>query len=129
VRFREIVRFCAVGFVTALIYFFVIGFLYDVMKWGYLFAVTLAFIFSTAFHFLANRSYTFNSHSRSIARQLFRYIVLIVINYLITILIVKYFVEILDLHPYLGVLMSTFLTVMVGYMLSNFWVFNERGVD
>ena len=128
-RFREIVRFCVVGFVTALIYFFVIGFLYDVMKWGYLPAVTLAFIFSTTFHFLANRSYTFNSNSRSIARQLFRYVVLIVINYLITILVVKYSVEILHLHPYLGVLMSTFLTVMVGYILSHFWVFNERGVD
>jgi putative flippase GtrA len=99
------------------------------MKWGYLSVVTLAFIFSTTFHFLANRSYTFNSHSRSIARQLFRYVVLIVINYLITILVVRYSVEILHFHPYLGVLMSTFLTVMVGYILSHFWVFNERGVD
>lgn len=52
------------------------------------------------------------------------------INYLITILIVEFSVKLLLLSPYFGVVIAVGVTVVSGYLMLKFWVFqiNEKQI-
>lgn len=89
----------------------------------YIVVVSLAYIISTIFHFLANRHFTFGAVKERHGVQLFRYMVMWSINYLITIVIVSICVEQYHYSPYFGVCVSVAFTMFVGYFLARYWVF------
>jgi putative flippase GtrA len=75
--------------------------------------------------FLANRNFTFKSDEAHVRAQLSKYLVLPLVNYLLTILIGRFVVEKIRLTAYHGVLASVFFIMIVGYVLSNFWVLKK----
>ena len=116
-------KFGAVGLVTALLYFLAMWLAYGVLKLGYVLAVSVAYGLSTAFHYGANRYFTFVAQGGSVGRQLARYAVVWVLNYVVTLLVVRQCVEYWRLSPYVGVCCSVLITVCIGYFLSRYWVF------
>lgn len=125
-HFFSLTRFATVGIATAIIYFIIMWIGLNFFKVNYIIAVSLAYAISTIFHFLANRHFTFEAALGRKSRQLLRYILLWVINYLITIFIVNVCVEHYRLTPYLAVCAAVTLTVFIGYFLSRYWVFEIR---
>jgi len=123
-------KFGVIGAITAAIYFLAMWFIFEFFVLPYFVVVSLAYILSTVFHFLANKSFTFADSSDSHFGQISRYLVMWLINYLITIFIVGFSVETYKLSPYLGVCVSVLFTMCVGYILGRFWVFkvNEETV-
>jgi putative flippase GtrA len=121
------VKFGIVGAVTAAIYFLVMWIVDMMLGFNYIAAVSIAYFVSTAFHFLANRHFTFNAVEDLPQYQVIRYMAMWIINYLITIIIVGVCVERFRFSPYLGVVVSVTITVFVGYFLAQFWVFKIRG--
>jgi putative flippase GtrA len=115
-----------VGALTALIYFSAMWIAQSVFSLNYIFAVSIAYFFSTIFHFFANRLYTFRSTKDDYLTQFGRYIILWFLNYIATILVVWISVDILLLSPYLGVCISVIFTSFTGYMLGHFWVFKLK---
>jgi putative flippase GtrA len=89
----------------------------------YIVVVSLAYVVSTIFHFLANRYFTFGAVKERHRDQLFRYMVMWSINYLITIAIVSICVEQFQFSPYIGVCVSVVFTMFIGYFLARYWVF------
>ena len=122
------IKFGLVGAVTAVIYFIVMWFLMSVLNFGYIFAVSMAYIVSTLFHYLANRHFTFSAQAGQHSWQLARYMVLWILNYIITIIVISISVEHLGLSAYLGVCAAVVITVLVGYFMSRYWVFKIKGV-
>lgn len=98
------------------------------LNFGYILAVSAAYFLSTLFHYLANRYFTFSAQACRHSWQLVRYMVLWIVNYLITILVVGISVERFGFSAYLGVCAAVVVTVFVGYFLSRYWVFKIKGV-
>lgn len=117
------VKFGMVGATTAAIYFLVMWLADSMLGLNYIASVSVAYFFSTVFHFLANRHFTFGAAKERQHQQILRYLVMWVLNYLITIAIVGFCVEKLRLSAYWGVCISVVFTVLIGYLLSHYWVF------
>jgi len=128
-HFSSALKFGVVGATTAVFYFFVMWFASSILNFGYIFAVSAAYFVSTLFHYLANRTFTFSAEAGRHSLQLAKYMVLWIVNYVITILVVGISVERFGFSAYLGVCAAVVITVFVGYFLSRYWVFKIRGVD
>ena len=122
-HFLAFAKFGLVGATTAVIYFAVMWILDSVLGAKYIAAVSVAYIVSTMFHFLANRHFTFGAVQGRKDSQIIRYMFMWVINYLITIAIVGFCVERLLLSPYIGVCVSVVFTMCTGYVLARYWIF------
>lgn len=122
-HFFAFTKFGLVGATTAAIYFVVMWFSDSILGVKYIVAVSVAYVVSTLFHFLANRHFTFGAAQGHRYSQITRYATMWVINYLITIFVVGFCVEHLLLSPYLGVCVSVVFTMCTGYLLARFWVF------
>jgi putative flippase GtrA len=116
-------KFGLVGAATAVIYFLVMWFADSILGLAYLVVVSLAYIVSTVFHFLANRHFTFSAARGQYRRQMTRYLIMWSVNYVITLVVVGFFVERLNFSPYIGVCVSVFFTLFVGFLLGRYWVF------
>lgn len=123
---RSIALFCLVGATTALLNFSVFGILWNLLQINYRFAVTCSYILSALFHFTANRRFTFKSHGTDLHAHAFKYLIMILINYTITMCVMYIVVEILTLSPYFGVACSITATFGTGYLLAKYWVFRNR---
>jgi len=121
-------RFGMVGAATAAVYFLVLAFHLEVLGANYNWAVSIAYIVSVAFQFIANKCFTFKSETKSVLPQLLKYLVLLVVNYFITILVVRFVVEKLGLTAYHGVLASIPLIMVTGYLLLKYWIFKKSYV-
>ena len=119
-------KFSFVGIATAIIYFFIMWVTLDNFVFNYLISISLAYIIATCFHFLANQDFTFDAKFGRRDIQLLKYIVLWVINYVVTLFVVNRSVEYFGLSIYLGVSASALVTVFIGYFLSRYWVFKIK---
>ena len=120
-------KFCAVGGGTAAIYFLIVWSFEAMLGLNYIAAISIAFFVSTAFHYSANRRFTFAIKSTRHTHQIFRYMVMLLLNYLVTIVVVYICVERLQLSPYTGVWISLIFTTATGFFLARHWVFNIAG--
>jgi putative flippase GtrA len=122
---QRFLKFGLVGAATAAIYFLVLAFHLEGLGADYNLAVSIAYIVSVVFQFIANKHFTFKSETTNVPLQLAKYLVLLLINYLVTILVVRFVVENLGLTAYHGVLASVPLIMVVGYLLSKPWIFKK----
>ena len=120
------VKFGLVGVTTALIYFLIMWLSDAVLRFPYRGSVSLAYLVSTVFHFLASRHFTFAAAPGRHRSQIARYLLMWFINYLITILVVGLCVERFYLSPYIGICVSVLFTMCVGYVLGRYWVFKVK---
>jgi putative flippase GtrA len=127
-HFWAALKFGLVGTITAVLYFLVMWLASSKAGFGYIFAVSSAYCISTLFHYLANRHFTFSAQSGAQKSQITKYMVMWVINYLITIVVVSICVERIGISAYWGVCAAVVVTVFVGYFLSRYWVFKVRDV-
>ena len=123
---REFLIYLVVGGLTALVYFGLIALSIEVLHLDYRVGVTVAYVFAVSFHFLSNRTFTFQAQGSKLVHQSIRYLGVLVVNYLITIGVVSFFVDRLGASPYVGAALSIAVTVGVGYFASKFWVFRNR---
>ena len=119
-------KFGLVGSITAAIYFLVVWVADVLFGVPYVLGVSLAYFVSTIFHFQANRHLTFASALGYQRLQIIRYLILWVINYLITMLVVILVAELFHLSPFIGVCISVLFTMCGSYMLSRYWVFKAK---
>lgn len=123
----EFLTYLVVGGLTALIYFGFIALSVEILKLDYRVGVSVAYVLAVSFHFVVNRKFTFRAADHQIIQQSVRYFGVLLVNYLITIGVVWFFVGRLGMATYLGAAMSIVVTVGVGYFASKFWVFRNNG--
>jgi putative flippase GtrA len=125
---KSILSFLIVGGLSALINLFSFIVLWEVIDINYQLAVSISFVLSVIFHFMANRRFTFNSHGAHFFNHVTKYLVMVALNYTITMIVVHAAVEILQLSPYIGICLAIGTTVCSGYLISRFWVFQPKEV-
>ena len=122
----ELLSYLIVGGATLIIYVASIVLTVEIFNFEYRIGVTVAYLIAIFFHFLGNQRFTFRSPNYNLVVQAIRYVVVLILNYLITLIVVSLCVESLGLSPYLGAIFAVFPTVGVGYFASKFWVFREN---
>lgn len=115
--------FLAVGGATAVLYGTVFAVLWDLAHLGRTAAVSAAYAAAVLFHFFTNRRFTFRAHGGGLGSHAIRYLVMVAVNYGITLAVMELAVSGLSLSPYGGVVLATGATFLTGYLLSRFWVF------
>lgn len=118
--------YCIVGGLSAAISFSSFALLWDICHINYKIAVTISYVLAILFNFTCNRHFTFKSLGRGLFRQIYRYLTMILLNYVITLFTVHASVQWLSLSPYFGLLASIAVTAIVGFILSKFWVYTVR---
>ncbi|EKN5912845.1 TPA: GtrA family protein [Yersinia enterocolitica] len=120
-------KFSLVGGMTMLIYFFFIWLIKSFLGLSYIIAVSVAYFISVLFHFLASKYFTFSMPTLDYGHNIIvRYLLLLLLNYLITVLVVSFCVDKLHFSPYISVCISAVFTIFTGYLLGRYWVFKIK---
>jgi putative flippase GtrA len=124
---RPFLRFVAVGGLATIVYFVSLSLQIEFARVDYRVAISIAYAFSVAVNFFANKLFTFQGEQLlAPVGQAFRYAVLVVLNYIITLGITALVVECLGFAAYIGVALSIPVTLVTGYLVSQFWIFKSR---
>ena len=118
-----IIKYALIGLFTVSIYISSLWFLNSYADFNYILSVSLAYFLSSIFHFFANKRFTFINLNDLNLLQIFRYIILLILNYIITILVVNVAVEIMHYSVFISVIISLFFTIISGYLLGKYWIF------
>lgn len=125
-KHRMFLTFITIGTLTAVVYFSIFTVLWKWMGINYKIAVTSAYLPAISFQFITNRAFTFKNHADKILHQAAKFMMLVIINYILTILIVTGAVVYLSVSPYSGILLSIGVTVITGFLFSKLWVFRTE---
>jgi putative flippase GtrA len=116
--------FLGVGGLTAILQLGVFALLQDVAELGYRLSISISYITAVAFHFLMNRYVTFRSGDATLRQSLHRYLLLVGVNYLITLAVMEVFVGMLHGPEKLAAAAAIAATVGVTYLASRYWIFS-----
>ncbi|MBL7084036.1 MAG: GtrA family protein [Candidatus Aminicenantes bacterium] len=126
-RFMDLrfLKFLAVGLTTMVVQFSSFAMMWDIFHLPQRLSVSISYIAAVTFHFLSNRFFTFQAGNADVFKQLIKYIIIVCLNYIITIVVVDVCVKTLFLSPYIGVMAAIATTVMTGFLFLKYWVFGE----
>ncbi len=124
---RALVTFGIVGAITAIIFFGVMWIVESKLHASYLVAVSIGYGLAVVFNFFAHQRITFQAHYNQTTAQLNRYIGMVFLNYLVTVLVVYICVIFWSLSAYVGVCFATVMTTVIAYILGRHWVFKRQG--
>jgi putative flippase GtrA len=120
---NSFVMFLMVGCLTAGTYLSLFIVLSKAFHGNYQIAVSISYIVSVILHFSANRKFTFKKQTNLLSHQLPRYLILLVVNYLITLVFMHITVEVFFFTPLIGLVLTIGTTCMLSYLISKFWIF------
>src|SRR5436190_848051 len=118
-------RYGLIGFISTIIYFFVMWVGQTLCRINYIAAISVAYVLSTIFHYQMNRHFTFKTAMTPHKKQLSKYLLMWIFNYSLTMLIVSICVSYYLLSPYTAACISSVLVMGFGFILSRLWVFKE----
>lgn len=122
---RYFFAFVSVGILTAIIYFCLFIIFNVFFHINQLISVTIAYFITTFFHFYASKNFTFQITQRSNLQHLLKYLTLLLINYIVTLLVLKitsFFIN----TSYFRLLYAIGVTTITGYLISKYWVFVNK---
>ena len=111
------------GLITAILYFSAIAITLDFFHFHYGVAVTVAYTVAALFQFLFNQKVSFDPSESPIVHQMSKYVGMIFINYLTTMLVLRIFVNHMGGTPYVGAMIGLFITTPMGYVMFRYWVY------
>jgi putative flippase GtrA len=124
----QVIKYFLVGGLTAVLYFSILFLTVSILQVHHTLAVSISYFCGTIFHFSANKIFTFGSKNPKILTEALRYICLVVLNYIITLIVVYIVVDVSGQSTYIGVGVAIAVTVGLGYGVSKLWVFqHSRG--
>lgn len=125
----QLTKFVVFGFLTFGINIFCFHLFYgSIFKLNYKVAVTIAYIVTVCSHFVLNRTFTYKAVGQKITSHVWRYVIMLVSNYLLTLLVVWFVVNIVKSSPYLGLVASTGVGAMVSFFVMKYFVFGSHEI-
>jgi putative flippase GtrA len=124
IQIQYFIKYSMVGVVNTLLFNGVVFFLSKNTQIPLEFSTALAMVFSISFHFLSNKFFTFKVQQLS-SKEIMRYLSMVTINYFITNASLKFFMLYLHFNLEFALLFTTGIIMVVGFSLSNFWVFKR----
>lgn len=126
---RQLAKFVFVGLLTFAINFSMFHVFYGLAKLDYRISVSIAYVITVVCHFLLHRFFTFDAAGQQLVHNLSKYLAMLGLNYLITLSMAWFVVEMLRLSPYFGVVASTAATACSSFFVMKYFVFGKSGVS
>jgi len=123
----QLVKFIFVGLLTFGIYICCFHFFYRLARLDYKLAVSLAYVMTVASHFLLHRFFTFGAAEQAFVHHTWKYLLMLGLNYVVSLGVVWISVEVAKISPYFGVVASTGITAGISFFVMKYFVFQERG--
>ena len=123
---KQLFRFGCIGFSTFVMNFLFFYLFYKLFHWDYRIAVSLAFVLTVILHFFLHRIFTFKASDQQIAHNAGKYIFMLGINYVITMIVAWFVVEILRISPSFTVIAATAVTTVMNFFLMKYFVFKSK---
>lgn len=120
---NTVLRYLAVGSASFIIDFSLLYLFFEVLGWLLWIAATVAFLGSFAFNYTIQRAFSFGSEMPH-GPALTRYVLLVIVNTILTAAIVSLFGELNDTWA-AGKVLATLLTTVANYFAYRYWVFAE----
>ncbi len=120
-RYIPIIIFLFIGVTSAIID---VGSLYILKKFfslGDIIAISIAFLLGLIFNYICNTYLTFKS--RISKERFIRYLILVIINYLITLFLINILIELFTVNIILAKIISLPIIVVISYSVSKSWVY------
>jgi putative flippase GtrA len=125
----QLAKFVIVGFATFGINFLLFHLFYRVLfQWDYRIAVSMAYVITVMCHFSLHRIFTFRAAGQQIAHNAGKYLLMLAVNYGITLTVVWLAVEVARWSPYIAVIVSTAATASMSFFLMKYVVFNSKAL-
>lgn len=124
---KQLCIFVCIGLITFGNNFLFFQMFYKLFYWDYRIAVSLAFVITVLLHFYLHRMFTFRATGQQIAHHAGRYILMLGLNYLITMVVAWIVVEILRISPSFTVVAATAVTTAMNFFLMKYFVFKTKG--
>lgn len=124
-NFLNILRFAITGLTT---YFTLLAIYKSIMFFNinYKIALTFAYWINVLIHFSLNKYFTFlNKSSTRLHFQIFKYIILLIINYLLNLFFISIFIDFFYLADYIAIFISACIISLFTFLFMNHYVFKK----
>lgn len=125
-HFQLVLKFSIAGTLTAIVYFGGFAFCWSYLKINHILSVSFSYSAAAFFHFLVNRNFTFKSVEKKYIYQFSKYLILLIINYCLTLIIFEFCLNYLNSSHYLGLFSAAIATAITGYLISKYWIFKNH---
>ena len=122
----QLCRFGLVGGATYLLTIGAFGLFHSALCVNRLLAATVAYFIGVAFHFTANKLFTFANRDKCLRRQVVRYVAVCLINYLLSMVCLEALVRAFHVSATLAFSLSVAATTFFGFVTLRFWVFARK---
>ncbi|MCI9458585.1 MAG: GtrA family protein [Oscillospiraceae bacterium] len=124
---KKILKFGVTGVMNTAVDFVVYTVLVSVCGMGLYVSQMISYCCGMLNSYVINRKWTFDTRNGFFSLELVKFVVLNLAMMLLGMGIIYLCVEQLGLHKLLGKLISTVLVMAINFVLSNFWVFRNKG--
>jgi putative flippase GtrA len=124
----QLIKFLIVGVLTCGIYFLTFHIFYANIDLDYRIAASIAYVITVCTHFLLNRSFTFDASQQKMMMNVWKYILMLFINYTTLMAIMCIVVNSIFNSPYVGVAISTVLSAFINFVMMKYFVFEPRAI-
>ena len=122
----RLLRFLLVGGLAAIVQFGTLALCLQFLQVEYRLSAAFAYLASVVFHFTANRYFTFRLCGFPKVAEFLRYILVVFLNFILTMITTVLVVKVVKLSPYLATAFSIAITVGFTFIFSKYWIFKMR---
>ncbi len=123
---KQLVKFVCIGFGTFGVSFSCFQLFYKPFHLDYRIAISLAYALSVIFHFSLHRIFTFGATGQQMAGNAGKYVLMLLFNYVLTLIAAWFVVEVLKISPSFIVVGSTALTASTSFFIMKYFVFSSK---
>ena len=120
---RNACWFLVIGAICALVYLGGFSLFWNYFHWSNSRAVTVSYFLSVLVHFFLNRHITFRGSEQTVLHHLKKYVVMILINYAVSLSVVHVATQTFLFYPPFAVCLAIVATTITGFSLAQWWVF------
>jgi len=128
-NYKYLIKFVIVGALTFGLNIMLVWFFYSFSSIQYQRSISYAYVLTTCVHFFLNRIFTFGRGEQSIAHHGLKYVVMLSVNYSITLGVTTLMVDVFQTTPYVGIVFSTVCVAFSSFGLMRFFVFPHSKVN
>ena len=125
---RQLAKFVTIGITTCLVYLFVFHLFYGYLRFDYRIGATIAYIITVVTHFILNRAFTFSAVDQEVIHNLWKYMLMLLVNYLSLLVVMWVMVNLIQGSPYLGVIFSTLWSAAINFFMMKYFVFEQKKI-
>lgn len=115
-------KYVIVGITSLIIYYIFLFATFTLLHFHYSYCLAVALFFSVLCHFLLNKIITFKFFG-SIINVISKYLLIVLINYLIQIMSIMFFLKFLNLNFYIASFFAVCLSAFFGFFALKYFVF------